>query len=393
MPEDMPDQLDNHMQTPFGDFTVRRLPQRKRELLRGWDAADEYLLDWLAGQSQPNSSVLIANDSFGALAVALHVWQPQSWSDSWLSQQATRQNLRDNAFPEDAVLLLNSLELPQTPLDLVLLKLPKQLALLEYQLLQLKPLLHAQSRLVVAGMHKNMGPAVWKLLEQIIGPTETSLAKKKARLVFVTPDLNLPLPANPYPTHYSLPEYDLELSNHANVFAREKLDIGSRFLLQHMPHSDAYQQIIDLACGNGVLGIRAAQLNEQASLTFIDESFMAVASARLNFERVFDERREAQFSVSDSLTQSEPDSADLVLCNPPFHLQHVVSDWLALRMFRQAASVLRTEGELWIVGNRHLAYHHKLKRWFGQVRLVASNRKFVILCATQPRKAVQQVSA
>jgi len=33
-----------------GEFELNRLPKRPRELLRAWDAADEYLLDTLAEQ-------------------------------------------------------------------------------------------------------------------------------------------------------------------------------------------------------------------------------------------------------------------------------------------------------------------------------------------------------
>ncbi|HDK8696375.1 TPA: methyltransferase [Aeromonas hydrophila] len=38
---------------------------------------------------------------------------------------------------------------------------------------------------------------------------------------------------------------------------------------------------------------------------------------------------------------------------------------------------------MWIVGNRHLGYHLKLKRLFGQVEQVAATPKFVILKATR----------
>ena len=38
-------------------------------------------------------------------------------------------------------------------------------------------------------------------------------------------------------------------------------------------------------------------------------------------------------------------------------------------------------GELWIVGNRHLGYHGKLKRLFRGVEQVAATPKFVILKA------------
>ena len=117
----------------------------------------------------------------------------------------------------------------------------------------------------------------------------------------------------------------------------------------------------------------------EATVHFVDESFMAVASARDNFRAAFGADRAAEFRVGDGLGEFAAASADLVLCNPPFHQQHAVGDRLAQRMFHDAKRVLRPGGELWVVGNRHLGYHVALKRLFGQVELVASNAKFVIL--------------
>jgi len=54
-------------------------------------------------------------------------------------------------------------------------------------------------------------------------------------------------------------------------------------------------------------------------------------------------------------------------------------------MFQDAAQVLRKDGELWVVGNRHLGYHIKLKRWFSDLELLASNSKFVLFRARQNR--------
>ena len=72
----------------------------------------------------------------------------------------------------------------------------------------------------------------------------------------------------------------------------------------------------------------------------------------------------------------------MVLCNPPFHQQQAKLDTVALAMFSHSARVLRAQGSLWVIGNRHLNYHNKLKSWFSQIELVASDRKFVLLKAS-----------
>lgn len=370
-------------EVPQGRFRLKRLPERKQDLLQAWDAADEYLLHYLAHEAPPlpAANIVILNDSFGALAVALHAYHPIALSDSFLSQQATLANIQANGLEFDSVSLLDSRSVPDAGIDYLLIKVPKTLALLEYQLHTLRPLLKPDAKIVAAGMVKNLPATAWKLLERLIGPTRPSRAVKKARLIFADIDPGLTLPANPYPVCYRLEQTDWQIRNHANVFSRDSLDIGTRFLLQHLPQDSRYQDVIDLGCGNGVVGLMLAKQLPGVTIRFVDESFMAMASARENFEAAFPGQHNAQFIVADCLSGFAPDSADCIVCNPPFHQQQVIGDHIAWQMFQQAHQVLRKGGELRIIGNRHLNYHLSLKKLFGNWETVAGNAKFVIIKA------------
>jgi 23S rRNA (guanine1835-N2)-methyltransferase len=88
---------------------------------------------------------------------------------------------------------------------------------------------------------------------------------------------------------------------------------------------------------------------------------------------------QAEFVVDDCLSQQADDSADFIICNPPFHQQNAVTDHIAWQMFADARRVLKKHGRLRIVANRHLAYSEKLARLFGGCIHVASNAKFTIL--------------
>ncbi|MCF6251829.1 MAG: methyltransferase [Methylococcaceae bacterium] len=371
--------METVLTVPQGTFKIQRLPLRKNEKLRAWDAADEYLLQYLSENIDLSlsSKILVVNDSFGALAVALHVYKPIAISDSFLSQQATRGNLLANELSEDCVQLNSSLDWPIQKVDLVLIKVPKTLALLEDQLIRLQPLLTAETKVIAAGMVKAMSSSVWKLMERYLGATKPSLAQKKARLIFIHLNPQRVLPENPYPVYYQLENTDYRICNHANVFSRDSLDIGTRFLLQHLPKNSDARNIVDLGCGNGVVGLMLAQYHSAAHLYFIDESHMAVASAKENFYHAF-AQRQADFCIADGLTDFESESIDLIVCNPPFHQQHTVSNQLALSMFKQSLRVLRKGGMLRVIGNRHLAYHIDLKNLYGNCSEIAANSKFVI---------------
>lgn len=364
------------LETPFGDFYLRRFPLRRQETLRAWDAADEYLLSELDALS--GKRILILNDRFGALSCALAGHQPVMQSDSYLSTWSTRENLSANGIDPERVTRIDSLAPHPSDYDLVLIRVTKTLALLEDELIRLRPHLKPETRIIGAGMVKQIHTSTLRLFEEIIGPTHTSLARRKARLIHVTPDLSRSVPDSPYPVRYRLEEQDLELVNHANVFSRERLDIGTRLFLQHIPADPGLRDLIDLGCGNGVVGTLAARANPGASVHFLDESAMALASARATY-RGAGLINPARFTLGDALVGVEAGSADLILCNPPFHQGQVVGDEVAWRMFSQSRRVLRPGGELRIVGNRHLNYHVKLKRLFGNVEQVAANRKFVVL--------------
>ena len=107
---------------------------------------------------------------------------------------------------------------------------------------------------------------------------------------------------------------------------------------------------------------------------------MAVLSATQNWRATLGERAFTA-RASDGLAEQHADALDLVLCNPPFHQQQVVCDFLAWRMFLQSKATLVRRGELWIVGNRHPGYHSKFKKLFRGVDQVAAIPKFVIIKA------------
>ena len=372
------------LETPYARLDLIRQPEQPNEPLQAFDAADEYLLAQLHDQGLPaGSRVLVLNDSFGSLACSLaeHV-QVTSSGDSHLAHLALEKNLQRNALASDAVTFVPASEVAQGPFDRVLIRVPKTLALLEEQLIRLHGQLAPGAQVIAAAMIKHLPRAAGDLLEKYIGPVQASLAVKKARLLTATP-VDKPVPHSPYPTRYRLEHPGLELINHANLFCREDLDIGTRAFLPHLPKALGNLRAADLGCGNGVLGIVYALGNPQAQLTLVDESYMAVQSARENWQVILGDRP-ADIRAGDGLAEQPMDSLDLVLCNPPFHQQQVVGDFLAWRMFTQAKTALAKGGELWIVGNRHLGYHLKLKRLFGKVEQVAATPKFVILRAIKP---------
>lgn len=243
----------SHIDNGFRSLNLKRFPETDDvNPLQAWEAADEYLLQQL-DDTEINGPVLIFNDSFGALSCALAEHKPYSIGDSYVSELGTRENLRHNDIDESSVRFLDSTaEYPSAP-AVVLIKIPKTLALLEQQLRALREVVTPQTRIIGGAKARDIHNSTLALFEKILGTTTTTLAWKKARLInctFTKPELadesqivSWPLEGTSWTIH-----------NHANVFSRTGLDIGARFFIEHLPEN-LEGEIVDLGCGNGVIGM------------------------------------------------------------------------------------------------------------------------------------------
>ncbi|WP_299536077.1 methyltransferase [uncultured Streptomyces sp.] len=387
----------NRLTTSRGGFDLTRFPEHPRDPFRAWDAADEYLLRRLEGfedgaPADPvdlSGTVAVVGDRWGALTTALAGGHDLvQIADSHLARLATGANLARNDVDPSSVRLLTTRDTPPGRIDVLLVRIPKSLSLLEDQLHRLAPALHEDSVVIGTGMVKEVHTSTLKLFERLVGPTRTSRAVKKARLIFATPAPAASRTPSPWPLRYELPD-DVGVTaghtvvNHAGIFCAERLDLGTRFFLKHLPARTGPDRVVDLGCGNGVLGLAAALANPEATVTFLDESYQAVASAEETWRANGKPGAGAEFTVGDGLADAGPGSADLVLNNPPFHSHQATTDATARTMFVGARAALRQGGELWVVGNRHLGYHTQLRRIFGNCTTVAGDPKFVVLRAVK----------
>lgn len=378
----------------FNELLLERWPPSTDKTLQAWNSADALLAAHIAKDSSPGDSMLLVNDAFGALACALHQYPCVHWSDSFLAQRATTLNLERN-FENTSTRMMRSNEALDGTFDFVLIKIPKTLSLLEYQLRRIKPHLTESSKIVAGGMVKHLSAGAFKSFEKIIGPVTTSLAEKKARLIFAS---NLSADDESGASEsasgadqsqdwvtYTDQAVGFPLHNHAGLFSRNSLDLGTRFFLSCFDQLPVVERTADLACGNGVLGLKYQSDHPDSKMAYLDESFLALESARKNFsllkQNASHQELSATFVAGDAMADVPADSLELILCNPPFHQGQEIGRGIAARFFQQSKVCLEAHGELWIVANRHLGYEKMLKALFGHCQQRAANQRFVILQA------------
>lgn len=373
------------------DWQLDRHPPTRDRSLRAFDAADVLALARLDSVVLPHRA-LVVNDGFGALAVPLvgAGVEVTVWTDSVLAEVAIRANLDAAGLDADRVgfsCTTVSVEPAAdvgatTPaFDTVIVKVPKTLALLRHQLVHLRGVVSEGTTVIGAGMVRHIHSSTVDAFESIIGPTVTSLATRKARLIH--PSFDPERRPDPPSTVRYRTEAGIDVVSRVNVFSQTTLDIGTRLLLDNLPTVPDGADLLDLGCGNGVVGATLAATFRGGTITFTDVSHAAVASARDTWAANDGDDR-ARFLAVDLAEGVGDGSVDIVVVNPPFHDQHVVGDETARRMFADARRVLRPGGEIRVVGNRHLGYHRRLKERFAAVQVVASNPKFVVLSGRKP---------
>ncbi|QIG40126.1 methyltransferase [Microbacterium sp. 4R-513] len=363
----------------FSLDALRRRPDLEGPGLPATDAADRLILDESAAaraHTKPGE-LLVIGDGYGALtlgsaadgAEAIRVHQDPLLGELALAANARGTGLADRF--ESSALVPGLVEGARV----VLLRLPRSLDALR----DVAGLLaaHAGPDVVVfaGGRIKHMTLAMNEVLREHFDRVDVTHARQKSR-VLVARGPHGGRDPEPTRTH----EEGLVICAYGGAFAGASVDIGTRFLLEHLPEPPE-AEAVDLACGTGVIAATLATRHPSLRVYACDQSAAAVASARATAAAngVADRVEVAR----DDMLRSRPDgSASFIALNPPFHVGAAVNEDVAPRMFADAARVLRPDGELWTVWNSALRYRPALERLVGPTRQVARNPKFTVTVST-----------
>ncbi|UYQ76255.1 methyltransferase [Glutamicibacter sp. JL.03c] len=363
---------------------LRRWPDVQAPNLYAADAADRLILDTaataLASTGWP-SSVAIVGDHYGALALgalALGSTTVRVHTDSLTARRAIEANLRQ-LLPERAeqVRFLPLADVADQSAT-ILLALPRGLDVLDEQLAAITATCSPEAKVFAGGRIKHMSRSMNEVLASRFTRVDVSLARQKARVLTATvPRPKQPASSLPATATHRVNGTGFTLQAGAATFGAARLDPGTRLLLGHLPDLSAHASLVDLACGNGSIGIYAALTHPQLQVVASDHSASAVAStlAAAHLNSVADRITATQ---DDALSRLPDASATLVTLNPPFHIGNTVTADIAFKLIDDAARVLAPGGTLLCVFNSHLRYRSELSRRVGPTSQLARDKTFTV---------------
>jgi 16S rRNA (guanine1207-N2)-methyltransferase len=168
-----------------------------------------------------------------------------------------------------------------------------------------------------------------------------------------------------------------QLTVQPGVFSGHKLDEATALLIDAMRLTTS-DDVLDLGCGAGAIGIAAALLAPEGRTVLVDSHPLAV---RLATRNIADNRlSNATVLLSDAYSAVQGRRFDVIATNPPFHQHSKETRGVAERFVLEAPDHLRPGGRFYIVANAFLPYQRVMARVFDAVETVTTTPGYRVLC-------------
>ncbi|MDQ6980546.1 MAG: methyltransferase [Ghiorsea sp.] len=162
----------------------------------------------------------------------------------------------------------------------------------------------------------------------------------------------------------------------AGLFSWKTADIGSQFLLKHLPVFQG--KGMDLCCGYGLLATHILKASQNIThMHLVEAESLALECAKKNVAEY--DVTAVSFHHLDAANESLPKHLNFVVCNPPFHTGQNRDVELGQTIVNKACGALTHGGELYLVANRQLPYEHILKEYLRDVQCLAAGGGFKVL--------------
>jgi 16S rRNA (guanine1207-N2)-methyltransferase len=156
------------------------------------------------------------------------------------------------------------------------------------------------------------------------------------------------------------------------VFSKDKLDTGTRILLETISKLKLTGKILDYGSGIGVIGILTKKMFEETSVSGFDINSRAVELSKLN---AIKQNVDVDFRQGEKIQSG---LYDVILMNPPIRTgkQNIYS------MFKDSYDHLKETGQLIIVIRKSHGANSAIKElqtYFSEVEIINRDKGFFIV--------------
>jgi len=352
------------------EYEITRYPSSTNKSLIAWNSADELILNYISENKLDASNSIIYNDHFGFLTTFLSEFNPKVVVESKSQEKAILKNINFNGIASNNLKFYTPFEKSDLHSKLVIIKIPKSLDLFRFYLEQLAEILDENSAVICGFMTKYFTPQILEVANEYFYEVEQTKAVNKSRLLILK-KAKLRLKE----THINeIKLNDSEsLKQYPGVFSSKNIDYATQFLIENMNLRETDSKIMDLASGNGIIAYEMNKQKQNCEIHLVDNSFLAIESSKLNLIG-----SNFHFHYTDNLDEFEENYFDFIISNPPFHFEHETNIEIAISLFEQSVKLLKNDGHLQVVANKHLNYKTHLTKLFSKVEITAENERFII---------------
>ena len=259
---------------------------------------------------------------------------------------------------------------PAREFSQVIVFLPKEKPLLRFLLAQLNAHLPLGTEVVIVGAKDTGIKSIAKIPLRGFSPVVKGPSGNHCQLLFTQTTER-----HHFEPSLAFSQRD-ELYFLPGVFSFEKKDLGTQFLLEHLPATIS-GSVLDLGCGCGIISQWLSLQRSPSEITATDLSALAIAVSKKTLEHC---RIPVHFCLSDGFHQLSG-RYDWIISNPPFH-QGKQNDYaITERFIANAKDHLQPHGRIILVYNRFLPWHQKLSEQFATVELLAENSRYAVSLA------------
>ncbi len=184
---------------------------------------------------------------------------------------------------------------------------------------------------------------------------------------------------------FSFRDHEMKFLCASGVFSSERIDRATALLLEHAKITENWD-ILDLGCGNGILGISIKKAFPSCSVVLTDVNERALEIAKKNAQT---NHVDVVVLESDCYTVFSGKTFDAIISNPPHHAGRDI----VYKIIAEAPLYLKSGGYLQIVASHNKGgkmIEKKMKGIIGNVSTLAKSGGFRVYCSRKEKDIISK---